>query len=144
MKDFLNSRFDLPKWYEILAKLVGFPLTISSNSKIERLDLLKHYDSNKIGTRLLFGGNVALQPAYEKVDFGDASNYTKSNEIVNKSFWLGVYPGLTKEMLDFMVDSTKIFKFAMNTFILAGGKGTRFRRNCFKTKTYDEINKIQC
>jgi len=102
--------FDLPKWYEDSEpSWFGFPLTISSNSKIERLDLLKHYDSNKIGTRLLFGGNVALQPAYEKVDFGDASNYTKSNEVANKSFWLGVYPGLTKEMLDFMVDSTKKF-----------------------------------
>ncbi len=102
--------FDLPKWYEHSEpSWFGFPLTISSNSTIKRLDLLKHYDSNKIGTRLLFGGNVALQPAYEQVDLGDPSNYPKSNEVANKSFWLGVYPGLTQEMLDFMVDSTKEF-----------------------------------
>ena len=84
-------------------------MTIKNNSKINRLELLKHYQNHKIGTRLLFGGNVTLQPAYEKLNLGNPSDYPEANRVANNSFWLGVYPGLTQEMLDFMIDSTKEF-----------------------------------
>ena len=104
------DEFELPNWYDLSdPSWFGFPLTIKNNSKINRLELLKHYQNHKIGTRLLFGGNVTLQPAYEKLNLGNPSDYPEANRVANNSFWLGVYPGLTQEMLDFMVDSTKEF-----------------------------------
>ena len=104
------DEFELPNWYDLSdPSWFGFPLTIKNNSKINRLELLKHYQNHKIGTRLLFGGNVTLQPAYEKLNLGNPSDYPEANRVANNSFWLGVYPGLTQEMLDFMIDSTKEF-----------------------------------
>ncbi len=104
------DEFELPNWYDLSdPSWFGFPLTIKDNSKINRLELLKHYQNHKIGTRLLFGGNVTLQPAYEKLNLGNPSDYPEANRVANNSFWLGVYPGLTQEMLDFMIDSTKEF-----------------------------------
>ena len=64
------------------------------------------YDEKNIGTRLLFGGNVILQPAYESIELGNSEDFPVANEIANNSFWLGVYPGLNNEMLDFVVDQT--------------------------------------
>ena len=104
------DEFELPNWYDLSdPSWFGFPLTIKDNSKINRLELLKHYQNHKIGTRLLFGGNVTLQPAYEKLNLGNPFDYPEANRVANNSFWLGVYPGLTQEMLDFMIDSTKEF-----------------------------------
>jgi CDP-6-deoxy-D-xylo-4-hexulose-3-dehydrase len=57
----------------------------------------------------LFGGNIVLQPAYEKTDLGKSENFPEANKVSNNSFWLGVYPGLNSEMLKFIVDSTKEF-----------------------------------
>ena len=58
---------------------------------------------------LLFGGNILLQPAYYNLDLGDPNNYPVANNVVENTFWLGVYPGLTKEMLDFVIEKTKQF-----------------------------------
>jgi CDP-6-deoxy-D-xylo-4-hexulose-3-dehydrase len=91
-----------PSWF-------GFPITISKNVSFKRVDLLKYYDENRIGTRLLFGGNILLQPAYYNLDLGDPNNYPVANNVVENTFWLGVYPGLTKEMLDFVIEKTKQF-----------------------------------
>ncbi len=102
--------FELPEWYELSdPSWFGFPLTINKDSKIKRVELLKFYDENRIGTRLLFGGNVILQPAYETLKLGDPNNFPEANNVANNSFWLGVYPGLDDTMLDFIVDTTKEF-----------------------------------
>ncbi|MBN09879.1 MAG: lipopolysaccharide biosynthesis protein RfbH [Flavobacteriaceae bacterium] len=107
------KRFDhfiLPKWSEKSEpSWFGFPVTIKDDSEIKRVDLLKHYDENRIGTRLLFGGNVILQPAYEKSNLGNPDDFPVANKVVNDTFWLGVYPGLSLEMLDFVVDKTEEF-----------------------------------
>tara|TARA_X000001036_G_C20684214_1_gene806993 strand:- start:1023 stop:2324 length:1302 start_codon:yes stop_codon:yes gene_type:complete len=104
------EEFSLPTWFEKAdPSWFGFPVTIKDNQKIKRLDLLKHYAEHRIGTRLLFGGNIVLQPAYEKIDLGKSENFPEANKVSNNSFWLGVYPGLNSEMLKFIIDSTKEF-----------------------------------
>ena len=107
------KRFDdfiLPEWSEkSKPSWFGFPVTIKDDSDIRRIDLLKHYDENRIGTRLLFGGNIILQPAYEKSNLGNPDDFPVANKVVNDTFWLGVYPGLSMEMLDFVIEKTEEF-----------------------------------
>ena len=91
-----------PSWF-------GFPLSIRENSKINRIDLLKFYEERNIGTRLLFGGNLTLQPAYKNVNFKIPGSLEVADFILNNTFWLGVFPGLNTEMLDYVVSSTNEF-----------------------------------
>ena len=88
-----------PSWF-------GFPLSIKKDSQIKRVELLKFYEERNIGTRLLFGGNLAIQPAYENTEFKIPDKLEVSEYILNNTFWLGVYPGITNEMLDFVFEST--------------------------------------
>jgi CDP-6-deoxy-D-xylo-4-hexulose-3-dehydrase len=76
---------------------------------INREDLLRFLDSRKIGTRLLFAGNILKQPAYKDVDFRVVGNLTNTDIIMKRSFWVGVYPGLTKPMLDYVIESISEF-----------------------------------
>ncbi len=91
-----------PSWF-------GFPVTLNKKAKYSRLELIKFYDEKNIGTRLLFGGNISLQPAYEDIKFKIPYELNNSDIVMNNSFWLGVYPGLSTEMLDFVIKSTKEF-----------------------------------
>ena len=95
----LNSE---PSWF-------GFPITIRPESGILREDLLRFYEQQKIGTRLMFAGNILKQPAYANSDFRVVGNLTNTDIVMNNSFWLGVYPGLTTEMLDYVITSTNDF-----------------------------------
>ena len=97
----LNVKSD-PSWF-------GFPISIREDSKINRIDLLKFYEERNIGTRLLFGGNLTLQPAYENTKFKIPGNLTIADFVLNNTFWLGVFPGLNQEMLDFVISSTNEF-----------------------------------
>ena len=110
-KEFTNFKvFDLPIWDKNSdPSWFGFPITINNSAKFDRVELLKFYEEKNIGTRLLFAGNILLQPAYIEKNLGDASNYPVSNIVSENTFWLGVFPGLNKEMLEFVVDSTKEF-----------------------------------
>ena len=85
-----------PSWF-------GFGLTIKPESGVDRTALLKHLDERKIGSRLLFGGNLLKQPAYRNVEHRVIGELNNTNLIMTNTFWLGVYPGLTKEMLDYVV-----------------------------------------
>jgi CDP-6-deoxy-D-xylo-4-hexulose-3-dehydrase len=87
-----------PSWF-------GFPITIQPDSSIQRAGLLKFLDSRKIGSRLLFAGNLLKQPAYRDIDFRVVSNLQNTDTVMNNTFWVGVYPGLTFEMLDFVAES---------------------------------------
>jgi len=93
-----NKKAD-PSWF-------GFPLSIKEDSQIKRVELLKFYEERNIGTRLLFGGNLAIQPAYENTEFKIPDKLEVSEYILNNTFWLGIYPGITNEMLDFVFEST--------------------------------------
>jgi len=85
-----------PSWF-------GFGLTIKPDSGVDRTALLRHLDEKKIGSRLLFGGNLLKQPAYRNVEHRVVGDLKNTNLIMTNTFWLGVYPGLTKEMLDYVV-----------------------------------------
>jgi CDP-6-deoxy-D-xylo-4-hexulose-3-dehydrase len=104
------NKFILPEWDKnSVPSWFGFPVTLKENVNFKRVELLKFYDDRKIATRLLFGGNITLQPAYQNIELGKSKDFPIANQIVNNTFWLGVYPGLTKEMLDFVIKSTSEF-----------------------------------
>ena len=91
-----------PSWF-------GFLITLKENAGINRVDFLKYLDQNKIGTRLLFAGNLTKQPYMINRHYRTVGNLENTDYIMNNSFWIGVYPGLTKEMLDFMVNKIETF-----------------------------------
>ena len=87
----------------------GFPITLNHKAKFSRKQLIENLSSNNIGTRFLFGGNILLQPAYINLNLGNPDDFPVANNIVNNTFWLGVYPGLTREMLDFVIETMAEF-----------------------------------
>jgi CDP-4-dehydro-6-deoxyglucose reductase, E1 len=95
-----------PSWF-------GFLMTIKPNAGIRRVDLLSYLDQNKIGTRLLFAGNLTRQPYMQGRNFRVSGNLENTDNVMNNSFWIGVYPGLSQEMLDFSVNKIESF-FGVN------------------------------
>ena len=87
-----------PSWF-------GFPITVRESAPISRNDLVRALELQKIGTRLLFGGNLLRQPAYRNIPHRKIGNLETADRIMNQTFWVGVYPGLTKAMLDHIVSS---------------------------------------
>ncbi|WP_374435522.1 lipopolysaccharide biosynthesis protein RfbH [Inhella sp.] len=84
-----------PSWF-------GFPLVLKPESGIKRLDLLNYLEQHKIGTRLLFAGNLTRQPYMIGRNFRVSGSLTNTDVVMNQTFWLGVYPGLGEEQLEFM------------------------------------------
>ena len=84
-----------PSWF-------GFPIGVKEDAPFKRDQLTKALEGNKIGTRLLFAGNLLMQPAYEGWEYRVVGEMTNTDYVMNNVFWIGVYPGLTKEMLDFI------------------------------------------
>lgn len=104
------TEFELPVWEDKSdPSWFGFPISVKPEAKFNRNDLLKHYNENKIGTRLLFAGNIVLQPAYLDMKLGKQSDFPIANSVVENTFWLGVFPGLTEDHLNFVVQTTKEF-----------------------------------
>jgi CDP-6-deoxy-D-xylo-4-hexulose-3-dehydrase len=91
-----------PSWF-------GFPITLDPIHPVNREDLLRFLDSRKIGTRLLFAGNITKQPAYKDVDFRVVGDLTNTDVVMTRSFWVGVYPGLTTQMMDYVIESITDF-----------------------------------
>ena len=87
-----------PSWF-------GYPITLDPEHPVDREELMRFLDARKIGTRLIFAGNLMKQPAYRHVDFRVVGDMKNTDIVMNRAFWVGVYPGLTTEMLDFAADS---------------------------------------
>ena len=87
-----------PSWF-------GFPITLDPKHSVNREELLRFLDSKKIGTRLMFAGNILKQPAYKDVDFRVVGDLTNTDIVMMRTFWVGVYPGLTEPMLDYIVEN---------------------------------------
>jgi len=83
-----------PSWF-------GFPITLKENCPVTRLDLLTYLDQNKIGTRLLFAGNLTRQPYMAGANYRISGELTNTDNVMNNTFWIGVQPALTREMLEF-------------------------------------------
>lgn len=82
-----------PSWF-------GFPITLKAEAQVTRKALIGHLESRKVGTRLLFGGNLLRQPAFKGVAHRVAGPLTQCDVIMDRTFWVGVYPGLSQPMLD--------------------------------------------
>ena len=91
-----------PSWF-------GFPVILKPEAGVKRVDLLSFLDQNKIGTRLLFAGNLTRQPYMIGQNFRVSGELTNTDVVMNQTFWLGVYPGLTTEHLDFIVAKLEEF-----------------------------------
>jgi CDP-4-dehydro-6-deoxyglucose reductase, E1 len=91
-----------PAWF-------GFPLTLADDLDVNREELMRFLETKKIGTRLVFAGNVLRQPAYRDIEHRVVGHLTNSDTVMTRSFWLGTYPGLTADMLDFIADSVTEF-----------------------------------
>jgi CDP-6-deoxy-D-xylo-4-hexulose-3-dehydrase len=91
-----------PSWF-------GFPITLKSDNKYNRNDITKYLNEKKIGTRLLFSGNLTKQPSMKNCKFKIHKNLKNTDFIMNNTFWIGLYPGLNTDHLDYMITNIKIF-----------------------------------
>ena len=89
-----------PSWF-------GFLLTIRDGSPLKRRDVTAFLEEHKVGTRLLFGGNLTRQPAFLNVEYRIVGELTNTDKIMNDSFWIGVWPGIGERERSYMVDTFK-------------------------------------
>lgn len=87
-----------PSWF-------GFLITVRPDAPFTRNELIHHLEENKVATRLLFSGNITRQPAYQDLDYRVVGDLSNSDLIMNQTFWIGVYPKLTPEMIDYTIDT---------------------------------------
>ena len=91
-----------PSWF-------GFPLSLKKNSKFNRNDLIKYLNDNKIGTRLLFSGNLIKQPYMKDVNFKVQGELKNTDFVMENTFWIGLYPGLSQRHLDYSCNKIKYY-----------------------------------
>ncbi|RSN57813.1 MULTISPECIES: lipopolysaccharide biosynthesis protein RfbH [Actinomadura] len=91
-----------PSWF-------GFLITIREDAPFTRREFVAFLEERQIQTRLLFGGNLTRHPAYQEVEYRVAGDLANSDVITDRTFWIGVYPGITPEMTDYMVESVHEF-----------------------------------
>jgi CDP-6-deoxy-D-xylo-4-hexulose-3-dehydrase len=91
-----------PSWF-------GFPLAVRTDAPFTRDQLVQHLESNKIATRLLFGGNLLRQPAYRDIEHRVVGDLKNADFVMNQVFWVGVFPGLSEPMIDFLARTIRDF-----------------------------------
>ena len=95
-----------PSWF-------GFPITLKKDCGVNRVDLLKFLDQNKIGSRLLFAGNLTKQPYFKNIEYRVVGELTNTDITMNDTFWIGLYPALGQEHFDFVAEKMEEF-FGLN------------------------------
>ncbi len=95
-----------PSWF-------GFPLIVKASSGTKRTDLINFLEENKIGTRLLFAGNLTKQPYMAGRNFRVSGELTNTDVVMNQTFWLGTFPAMGQEQLDYIADKLEEF-FGVN------------------------------
>lgn len=95
-----------PSWF-------GFPITLKESAGVNRVDFVKFLDQNKIGTRLLFAGNLTRQPYFEDVEHRVVGDLTVTDNTMNNTLWLGIYPALGSEHFDYVAEKMEEF-FGLN------------------------------
>jgi CDP-6-deoxy-D-xylo-4-hexulose-3-dehydrase len=91
-----------PSWF-------GFPITVKKSAPFSKNDLVNFLASKLIDTRPLFAGNIIKQPYFENISYRVVGNLENTDLIMNNTFWIGVFPGLTREMLQYVVEEFKNF-----------------------------------
>src|SRR5690606_17077390 len=91
-----------PSWF-------GFPLTLRDGCGILREDLLRHLDEHKIGTRLLFAGNLTRQPYMREQTYRVSGELNVTDKVMNDTFWIGLWPGLGEAHLEYAASSIETF-----------------------------------
>jgi CDP-6-deoxy-D-xylo-4-hexulose-3-dehydrase len=89
-----------PSWF-------GFPITLNENCPVSRLDLITYLDQNKIGTRLLFAGNLTKQPSLQDATFRISGDLSNTDKVMNNTFWIGLQPALNYQMLAYVAEKIK-------------------------------------
>ena len=93
-----------PSWF-------GFPLAVRQTCPLTRGQIVKYLESRRIATRLLFGGNLLRQPAYHGIHCRQIGPLTNTDFVMDRVFWIGVYPGLTEPIIQYVIESlSELFK----------------------------------
>jgi CDP-6-deoxy-D-xylo-4-hexulose-3-dehydrase len=95
-----------PSWF-------GFPITLKEEAGVERVDLLRFLDENKIGSRLLFAGNLTKQPYFKDIEYRVVGDLTNTDITMNRTFWTGIYPALESEHFEYIGEKLEEF-FGLN------------------------------
>jgi CDP-4-dehydro-6-deoxyglucose reductase, E1 len=91
-----------PSWF-------GYPICLRPEAGVRREDLLKFLDQSKVGTRLVFAGNLVKQPYFEGLNYRVATSLDRADEVMKNAFWIGVFPGLQEDQLDYAVGRMEEF-----------------------------------
>lgn len=91
-----------PSWF-------GFPLMVRDDAPFSRDEIVRRLEDRRIATRMLFGGNLTRQPAYSGIEYRSAGSLENTDRVMRDLFWVGVYPGMTEEMIDYMISQIRVF-----------------------------------
>ncbi|MCM8758625.1 MAG: lipopolysaccharide biosynthesis protein RfbH [Candidatus Omnitrophica bacterium] len=98
--------FVLPQWEKDSEPAwFGFPLLIKKDAPFSRSEIVNYLENNKIATRMLFGGNLLRQPAYQGIIRKTIGNLKNTDYVMNNLFWIGVYPGITEEKMKYILNT---------------------------------------
>ena len=91
-----------PSWF-------GFPISLRKSNKFNRNDLIRYLTESKIGTRLVFAGNLTKQPYMKKLNYKVHGDLVNTDFVMENTFWVGVFPGLSAIHMNYIADKLKIF-----------------------------------